>query len=206
MKFRIVVFLFLLLFSVSLLYPLANRMMAEEAAGQDILWESFEKNNSWQAVANSWNNGNGSTKTKAVTDFATEGKKGLCLSFKMAKSNAASYYTDSVSGKWSNWTKFSHLKVDVNNSTSADLTMTLALMTGNPWIWLETQVVEIKPGLNTDVTFALKDFKTEATGWQFTSDLKYANDMHRVVFQFFGQVGLEGDIYIDNIRLTPVAD
>jgi hypothetical protein len=201
---RVIVFLFLLLLGVSLLYPLANPMAAEESTSQDLLWESFEKSNSWQAVANSWNNGNGSTKVKAVADFATEGKKGLCLSFKMAKSNSATYYTDSVTGKWSNWTNFSQLKVDVNNTISTPLKMTLALMTGNPWIWLETQTVDIKPGLNTDVTFPLKDFKTEATGWQFTSELKNANDMHRVVFQFFGEVGLEGDIYIDNIRLTPV--
>lgn len=67
----------LLLFGVSLLYPMVNRTMAEEASTQDLLWESFEKGNSWQAVGSSWNDGDSSTKAKATTDFATEGKKGL---------------------------------------------------------------------------------------------------------------------------------
>lgn len=207
MKFRIVIFLILLLFGVSLLYPAANPLMAEEAAGQDLLWESFEKGDNWKAVGSSWNDGDSSTKVKTVTDFATEGKKGLCASFKMAKTNAATYFSENVTGKWSNWTKFSHLKVDINNSTSVSLKVVLAVQTG-AWVWHESQTVELKPGLTQDVTFSLTDstFKTQATNWQHTSTIQNANEMKRVILKFFGEAGLTGDVYIDNIRLTPVAE
>jgi hypothetical protein len=79
-----------------------------------------------------------------------------------------------------------------------------AICTGTDWLWINSDVYPLKPGLNKDFTFDLtaKTYKSAVTDWENTGTLMDMDDVKRVVFRISGPVGFEGTAYIDNIRLV----
>ena len=173
--------------------------------GQEaILWEGFEGPHAWRAVGTSWRDGDSSLVAETVEERATEGRRALRCRFKMAASDYATFMTEDLR-KWSSWSSYQSLLVDIHNETSENVRVALAVCTGDTWEWHETKLVTLAPGPNQEVSFPLdgSEWKTAASGWEFKSPLKNADQVKRVALKFFGRTGLEGEFYLDNLRLLP---
>ncbi|NLG83453.1 MAG: DUF5060 domain-containing protein [Firmicutes bacterium] len=167
-----------------------------------VLWQSFEGSHAWRAVGTAWKDGDSSLVAETVEEHATDGQKALRCRFRMTGSDFATFMTEDLR-QWSNWSPYRALLVDVFNGTAEEVRVALAVCTGDSWEWHETRVETLVPGLNRDVSFPVEgsEWKTAASNWEFKSPLKNADQVKRVALKFFGRVGLEGEFYLDNLRL-----
>jgi hypothetical protein len=165
--------------------------------GETILWESYEGEPKWfNAVVDD----DSSLKAGQSTAWATEGGHSLEGSFSLNGKNGATFYTDGFSEN--NWSAYTGIAVDVNNTAGEGLEIAFVLKTGPDWAWQETAVVRLKKGVTKNLRFHFYNntMKSERTNWQTTGSLKGADDIKMAAFKFFGPAGLKGTVYIDNIR------
>jgi hypothetical protein len=166
-----------------------------------VLWESFEGKLKWLMAKGEANDS--SLEIKSSTAFATEGKTSLEGKFKMNGKNGATYYVDSIKQKDRDWSGYKGVAFDVKNASPKDIEVVFAVQTGDDWAWQESATVSLKANAVTkDIRFDFftDKLKSEATGWQFAASLKNAGLIQKFLIKFFGPVGTEGAVYIDNIR------
>lgn len=166
-----------------------------------VLWESFEQDLYWFAVGNSWGDGDSSLDALKVNKFATQGKYSFKGEYAMNGRNGAAYYVQDFADK--DWTMYKGLGVDIASDAKEDISVALALCTGDAWDWQESPSKVVSPGKNPNIRFNFHDntLKSQHTDWKHSASLADANDIKRVVLKFFGKAGINGNVYIDNIRL-----
>ncbi len=168
--------------------------------GDKTVFESFEEDKT------QWNIAGWQTQAVAVkfnTEWATEGQKSLELIFNdVTESNKAAYC---IEGDF-NWERINRFYIDVFNPFKKNIKINLALSTGGGWIWYESPDKVLVPGENKDIEFDLnaKNFKCEATNWNYSSYVKHKEKVKRISIQVLAPQGetLSGSIYIDNLRTT----
>lgn len=168
--------------------------------GDKIIFESFEDDKT------EWDKAKWETQAVGVKlskDWSSDGKQSLQLIFRdVTSSNKASY---ALEGDF-DWSKVNRFYVDVYNPTGKTILINLALSTGEGWIWYESPDKVINEKEVKDVEFDLnaKNFKCEATNWNYSSYVKNKDKVKRICIQVLAPAGetLSGSIYIDNLRIT----
>lgn len=166
------------------------------------LFEGFEETHYWIAVGNSWKDGDNSLAASTSDKNATQGKKSLECTFKFQSNNKGAAFYGEGFEKY-DWAEAIKLHVDAVNPTGTELTIAFAVCTGDDWYWIESDAFPLPAGKNKDIIFDLTSqaYKHAATGWELTGRLNHMDDVKRLIFKINGPEGLEGSVYIDNIRL-----
>lgn len=165
--------------------------------------ESFEGAPAWMAVGKNWGDGDTSKSVAPSDAWASEGAKSLELAFNaMMKDKGATCFTEMPD--ITDFSPYEGILFDVNNPTGQGMQVAVAITTGEGWAWFESGVFELPAGESRDLRVDLYagNLKTAATNWEFKTDLLDSDDVRRVAFKFFGPEGLEGSLFIDNIRLV----
>lgn len=113
-------------------------------------------------------------------------------------------YVRWVQGDPKDWASKHILKFDLYNAGSATCA-DVAIRTGDNWTWYESKLFYLGPGWNYNITYDLtsSEWKSEATGWQYTSPL-YDRDQVKTFGIGVFEYGEPGAVYIDNIRFDDV--
>ena len=191
----------MLLFSCKTTDP-AVANTATSSSAQELI-EGFNEANSWKAVANSWGDGDCSTKVELSTEWTSEGSKSLKGYFGKTgeAGGAATFYTEAINVP--DVSPYESLYFDVCNPLEVPLQVSFAITTGGAWEWYESNVFDILPGetKNLCVDFYTGSLKSALSGWQFTSNLGDSDDVRRLAIKFQLPGNTEGFVYVDNIRL-----
>ncbi len=103
------------------------------------------------------------------------------------------------------WSNKGALVFDLYNAGDAT-EVAVAIRTGSNWVWHECMPESITSGWNNSITIDLNssDWKTEASGWEYTVPLADKNQIQQLYIIFFGYA-TSGSVYIDNINLEGVS-
>lgn len=160
-------------------------------------WAGFESGKgTWIFPDKSWE-GNNTSGLEASTEYASEGKSSLKLSFTGAGFRAIGF----VEGEW-DMTKVSKIGLDLYNPTE-DGGVAIAICTGDSWFWQESTPVPVKNGWNKSVAFDLTKatWKSAASGWAFSAKPNGLKSVKRFVVVFFEGKTKAGAVYLDNINI-----
>jgi len=96
-----------------------------------------------------------------------------------------------------------NFKFDVYNPASQVLALTVAISTGDSWMWHESLTKQINAGWNT-VVFDLSSstWKTAASGWANNVPITDLDKVKRINVLVTGYTS-SGSVYLDNIKLGP---
>ncbi|MBN2444728.1 MAG: hypothetical protein JXJ04_25455 [Spirochaetales bacterium] len=88
------------------------------------------------------------------------------------------------------------------NATDDELTFAFAVCTGSTWFWIESESFPLPSGMNKDFIFDVtsKTYKSSLTNWENSTALVDTDDVKRLIFKINGPAGLEGSVFLDNIR------
>jgi len=167
------------------------------------LFEGFEGKLIWYAVAGTWKDGDNSLAVKASTAFATEGTKSLEVTFAMGEKAMATAYTEGF--KLLNWSTYKAVGFDVKNASAKDLRIVCAICTGDDWNWTESKEVVVKAGETAkDLRFDFNEatWKNAQSEWKNNTTVKGLKLVQRFVVRAFGEKGVSGSYFVDNIRLV----
>lgn len=158
----------------------------------DIL-DGAEEGVYWNAVADSWGNGDTSIAVDEYTKWATEGSTSLMLDYSASDpknaANAgdkATFFCDALAIV--DFTEYKSVVLDINNPTAGPVDFVLVIQ-DTDWSWCQSAAQTLGIGVNKNVTFNLADL-----------NIPNATAVHRMAFCLF-QTN-DGPIYVDNIRLV----
>ena len=171
----------------------------EELAVSEVsVFESFDD----ESTPLGWSVEGGWGDPGEVSRVKVPGKAGHCamaVDFKVGKNRKVVVGRKLTLGR--NLSRCSMVLVDVNSKLTKKCRLGLAVLPAGGWEgYAESLSVEVKPGLNTDVTFRLNTptFKTKANGWkhaQLLGDLAGAQRLMLLVY-----ADGAGCVEFDNIR------
>lgn len=172
------------------------------------LWASSEGQNSWKDGFNFQPNpGEYDEPTFQQMDYiiAKAREKGLRLILPLVNNWDDGYGGMPQYVRWSlgdpkDWSAKTILSFDLYNAGSAQVA-DVAIRTGQGWTWHESQPTYLVPGWNYNISYDLSasNWKTEASGWQYTSPIGNRNQVQTFGVGVFGY-SEPGAVYIDNIR------
>lgn len=104
-------------------------------------------------------------------------------------------------GNIKDWSTKTTLTFDLYNAGDAQ-EADVAIRTGAQWVWHESLPVKLKTGWNYNISCALKakTWKTEASGWKYTSAIANLNDVQAIDIGIFAY-SKPSVAHIDNIRI-----
>ena len=110
-------------------------------------------------------------------------------------------YVKWATGNAGDWSGKTTLTFDLYNAGDAAV-VDVAIRTGTQWVWHESLQLSLHSGWNYNISYSLtaSNWKTEASGWQYTSPIADLNLVQTVSIGVFGY-SHPAEIYIDNIRL-----
>ncbi len=108
-----------------------------------------------------------------------------------------------LDGTW-NLTRNEALVFDVWSSGTQSISLSVAFNMLPDWVFFESTIKTIEPNQWTTVRIDLNTerFKSEATGWRNTGNLKNRDNVKQLILLIYNAAE-EGIIYLDNIRLIP---
>lgn len=175
--------------------------LAWTMAGAAGPWEGFEGTaTAWRAADRSWTDNN-ATGVALSTEYASEGKQSLKLSFSGPGLKACAYIDKDM-----DLSGAKAVTLDLYNATSGGK-VAIAVCTGDSWKWQESPMVDVGPGWNKGLTFDLtsSNWKSADTGWAYVAKPVDLDKVKRFVVLFWEGQEKAGAVYIDNIVLVGLA-
>jgi hypothetical protein len=176
----------------------------EEKSGPSYLWDGCE-------IIGNWYPNMATSDAVSVTlnsQFVTQGQNSLKLGYVINGFDKAFIETagPSQGGLNENWATRDNLSFDLYNPGGAT-TADVGLSTGVNWIWHESYPQNLTTGWNhIIVDLTSSNWKTAASGWQYTASVADLNQVKRLSIGVFGYTSA-GSFYIDNVRLdVPTID
>jgi len=107
-------------------------------------------------------------------------------------------------GDVKDWSSKTILTFDLYNAGDAKVA-DVAIRTGPQWTWHESTLTNLNPGWNHNISYDLTagNWKTEASGWEYTSPIGNLNQVQTLSIGVF-EYTHPGAVYIDNIRFDSV--
>lgn len=103
------------------------------------------------------------------------------------------------------WKEYSKLVMKIKNDSKAWCCISMGFQIGGGWVWYESSQVLLKPKSTTEVIFPLTapTFKSEDTGWAYTTILHEKEDIVGLNFLIYGVYGKKssGKIIIESFEL-----
>ncbi|MGQ9778339.1 MAG: hypothetical protein ACUVRM_00475 [Bacillota bacterium] len=164
-------------------------------------WEGFEtESTAWRAADRSWTDNN-ATGVALATEYASEGKQSLKLSFFGPGLKACAYIDKDM-----DLSNAKAVMLDLYNATSGGK-VAVAVCTGDSWKWQESQMIEVGPGWNKGLSFDLTsaNWKSADTGWAYVAKPVDLDKVKRFVVLFWEGLEKSGAVYIDNIIFVGIA-
>jgi len=155
--------------------------------GNYVLMEDFEDGNYWMPVGSSWNDGDMSVDDETTEEWGSKGPTSLKCIYKTnnAEFEKSGFYCDAPLE--TDWTDAKFVVIDVNNPNDYDITLTVALQTGEDWIWNQAEPQICEPGIHS-LVFDISNFK----------DKFY---IARMIVYLFGTPEDNGFFFFDNYRV-----
>lgn len=156
--------------------------------GQYVLMDDFESGNYWDAVRNSWGDGDTSIDVQDTEEWGTEGPTSLkCVyTTKHASFEKAGFYCEAPLE--SDWTGAKYVVIDINNPNEYDISIDIVIQSGDEWTWNQAEPQVCPPGVHTLVFDVTKAQNTYSIG--------------RMIVYLFGTPEDEGFFYFDNYRVV----
>ncbi|MFH1378615.1 MAG: hypothetical protein ABIH86_07675 [Planctomycetota bacterium] len=165
-------------------------------------------------VAESWSN-------PAKTETITIEQAGKVLSAILgAKSDGNDKVAVTLSmknigyAKGMNLTASESLKMQVFVAGASSINVAVALRTGPSHLWYESRQVIVTPGKWQEIEFPIHrkpgdnlfHWKSDATKWQFSSELLNPDALHSIVLLFYNRGRPETPVHVDRIYFKPKPD
>ncbi|MDD5067154.1 MAG: hypothetical protein PHF84_08920, partial [bacterium] len=103
------------------------------------------------------------------------------------------------------WTDYAKIIMQIKNNSSDYCCFSMGIQTGNGWKWFETPQTLLKPGRSTEVVILLNapNFKSEESGWNYSTSLYEKNIVKSVNFMVYGMFGKtsSGKVTIESFQL-----
>ena len=157
----------------------------------------------WKYAESSWS---------ATTDYSCDSDGVITVNFSgVTSENAAGPQTETNpgTGKGRDFTAYGTLKSTITNNSNADIHITLVMKSTGNWTWQENAgsvngksgELIIEPGQTVDVVYDLdgSEWKSEATGWQYTGELQDADDVRAIAFKIYTG---EGDTATGSVTIS----
>jgi len=158
----------------------------EVISAQEILVDDFEEGMFFDAVGNSWNDGDVSLKCELSTDWGTEGGTSLKCTVKTngAEWEKGGFFTTPYE---TDWTGMTLISLDVYNPNPFEMGICLVLQDGENWEeWNQFTGQTVAAESNVTLTFEIPS-------------KKYLNAIQRLIVYSWGAVPETASFYIDNI-------
>jgi hypothetical protein len=170
---------------------------AETDTGSEVLLDSFEGGRLRWSAAGTWSCATGVENT-TITASAGKGAMKANYNLKEPGMNAVFMIEDSL-----DLSDASEIKMDVYYPDEFPSNMTLALSTGDKWLWQEYTTTKLKKGWNKDVTFSFKDkkWKNEGSKWSSSVNPDAINNVRRICLTLFPANMGAGYVIFDNVRI-----
>ena len=163
---------------------------------REVLIDDFESDNLKWSAASTWSS---AVRTIHEAEKVSSGKGAMrgIFDLKSPGKNAVFMVEEAV-----DMSDVYEIKIDVYFPYEYPSNLTLALATGDKWVWQEGPGVRLKKGWNKDVTFNLKErrWKNEKSKWANTVLPDDINDVRRVCFVTYPPEMGEGYLILDNLR------
>jgi hypothetical protein len=139
-----------------------------------------------------------SNSTSAVLsmEHPSQGTQSLELAFESNDKPKAIFYVD----RPLDLSKAREIQFDIFNPATAG-GVGVAFLTGPEQVWQESDSLPVRAGKTNTLTFDLtaSNYKTAATGWEFTASLTGLNQVTRLAIIVYPSTS--GSVYLDNIVL-----
>lgn len=161
------------------------------------VWNTFEKGVNWTAASE----GSGATAIYPSTSFGGENRSGMQVVFSTQTNvdGAAFVYSSKV-----DFSQNTGMKFDVFNPGKSTVRITIAFITGDQYLWIESKQIDIVPGWNKNIFFDFTKpiFKSAASNWNFTDYLKDREDIRYLTFTVFPGQKMDGSLYVTDFMLA----
>ncbi len=93
------------------------------------------------------------------------------------------------------------LSLDVFNANPEPVQIAAAFLTGDKWTYYETGLIKAEQGWNKGIAVDLgaSGFKSEASGWEYTTTLQDREKLHQIVLLLYNGKKMM-TLLFDNIR------
>jgi hypothetical protein len=142
-----------------------------------------------------------SSSTAAVLsmDYPSEGSQSLEIDFEANDKQKAIFYVD----RPFDFSRTGAIRFDIFNPATA-AGVGIAFLAGPDRVWQESDSLPLRAGKTNTLTFDLtaSDYKTAATGWEFTASLADLDQVTRLAIIVYPLKS--GAVYLDNIVLMGI--
>ncbi len=163
-----------------------------------VLISGFENEIQWIPLA-----GSEPLDVSLSNEHVTEGNNSMMVTFEKNTAGKAGIVLDFTG--FTNELKTSNgLLIDIYNSTNDTLGFGVAFIMGKRWVWYESSMAPIHPGLNKDiwVDLAGPTFKTVASHYVNNVYLPRGEKSNTLMLLFYPNVSPKAVVYLDNLRLV----
>jgi hypothetical protein len=178
--------------------PTAQSAGAQPTTIPGIVIDDFEKSTTtWQAAIPPSYNDSSAVKVEVSTDYASQGKSSLALTFGNDQPKAIFVLEGQFDASKGNVLAF-----ELNDPQGTVAGAAIIVCTGNDWYWHESPPITVQPGTNSlafDLTAST--YKTAASNWEPTTTIANRQDVKRYGVILY--ITTSGTVYLDNLRLLP---